>query len=750
MRKRIKNIFVIAVLVGTVLASSFPSTALNAAELTQTTITLTAQQVNESGNQTIRFQTPSGVDAPADTITVTWPTGFDLTSILLTDMDLSSGPVSGYENEKTLAAAPGINIWGAGIAGQVLTLTPPTNAAPGEIGINDFVIIEVGTHASTGGAGVNQITNPATEGSYVYHFAGGFGDTKAAAVWIATSNDVGVNAIVSGVTPPPPGGGGGDFTPPIISNIQVINITMTSGEVTWDTNEIADSCVEYGLTSSYELGMICNPAYVLSHSIVLPGLTPDTLYHFRVISTDPHSNRAVSGDHTFRTLADDQPPIISNIRVINITTTSAEIVWDTNELATSQVDWGLTSAYGNETPIDFTYVTEHHVILTGLTPDTLYHFRVRSYDMAGNGAVSGDNTFRTLLTVEYPEILDVQIVDITQTSARVIWDTNEPADSAVDYGELVTYEIGTVVDGAYVVSHSLDLTGLTPDTLYHVRVRSSDPEGHETISGDYTFRTLPDTTPPANVTNFTATPGPGPREITLDWTNPTDPDFAGVRICRSTTAYPTDPLTCTVIYEGTGTTFVDTDVILGVRYYYTNFAFDAARNYASGAVADAIILEETVYEIVAWPEKRWPRTGNWGTTADFEIRTPGSIVPLESVTVDTNNEGRGIARITVAEDSQPYDFALKGLSHLRKVIYGQVSFGNTTNSLDFTFGGTFDLYAGDCHPSKDNLVNSLDISTLVNDLSTPERVSDLNADTLVNALDITIQLANLMKYLGDN
>jgi len=771
MTKRIKIFITVIALVGTILAGSFNSILdVWAAWLNQTTVTITEQRISQAANTTIRFRTPSGVGAPADTIVVTWPAGFDLSSIVLTDIDLSHGVASGYETEETLAAAAAAGVWGASFAGQVLTLTPPTDAAPGEIAANHYVVVEVGTHASTGGAGANQVTNPGTEGSYVFNFGGGFGDSNSAAVWISTDNTVGITGTVpttaeictNGIdddgdglidcadpdcyghpacAPP----GGGDVTPPVISNIQVINITQTSAEVTWDTNEPATSCVEYGETSSYELGMECNMTLVYSHSIVLTGLDPLTTYHFRVISRDVSFNTAMSGDNTFTTLGDSEAPIISNIRVINITQTSAEVVWDTNEAATSQVDYGLTSLYGLESPLDMTYVTEHHVILTGLTPDTEYHFLVRSYDMSGNGAVSGDNTFRTLAPGG-PIITGVMIVDITETSARVIWTTDIPADSVVDYGETIGYELGTLSDGTLVISHSIPLSGLTPNTLYHIRVHSTDG-GLETVTGDYTFTTLPDTTPPANVTNFVAIPGPGELEITLTWDNPTDPDFAGVRICRSEAGYPVDPLTCTVIYEGTGESFVDTAVVAGVLYYYTNFAFDTYMNFASGAIASARIPVPIVFNIIAKPEKRWPRVGNWDTTAEFEIRNVGVRAPLETASVSIDDLGNASVTMTAGAPGTAYDFALKGFSHLRKRL-DSIIMTESTNTVDFTLGDTFFLLAGDTHISKDNYVNSLDISTLLNDLMSPENVSDLNNDTQVNSLDITILLANLSVW-GD-
>ena len=43
-----------------------------------------------------------------------------------------------------------------------------------------------------------------------------------------------------------------------------------------------------------------------------------------------------------------------------------------------------------------------------------------------------------------------------------------------------------------------------------------------------TYTVGDDTTAPGDVANFNATPGPA--QITLTWTNPTDTDFAGVMI----------------------------------------------------------------------------------------------------------------------------------------------------------------------------------------------------------------------------
>jgi hypothetical protein len=84
-----------------------------------------------------------------------------------------------------------------------------------------------------------------------------------------------------------------------------------------------------------------------------------------------------------------------------------------------------------------------------------------------------------------PVISAIQAGEVSDSSARILWSTDEPADSVVYY------------DGAYVSNpamvreHAILLSGLLADTLYHYRVSSKDPSGNEATSADYVFRTNP-------------------------------------------------------------------------------------------------------------------------------------------------------------------------------------------------------------------------------------------------------------------
>jgi len=94
--------------------------------------------------------------------------------------------------------------------------------------------------------------------------------------------------------------------------------------------------------------------------------------------------------------SDITPPVISSVSSSNITPNSATITWTTDEPSTSQVEYGPTTAYGYQTSINLTLVTSHSVNLNGLSPGTLYHYRVKSKDAAGNEAISSDYTFTTV------------------------------------------------------------------------------------------------------------------------------------------------------------------------------------------------------------------------------------------------------------------------------------------------------------------------------------------------------------------
>jgi hypothetical protein len=193
-------------------------------------------------------------------------------------------------------------------------------------------------------------------------------------------------------------------------------------------------------------------------------------------------------------LASASPLEISNVSSGNITETTAVITWATDEPGNSTVN------YGNSTTLDLTvsdsvFTTSHTINLSNLTPGTLYYYEVVSTNEAGNETKVDNNggsyyTFTTEQTA--PQIWDVAATNITNNSATIVWTTDQPSTSAVFYGE--TQALGyTALDGTPVYDHSVNLTGLSSNTLYYYAVKSTNAEGKTTTDTNggayYTFNT---------------------------------------------------------------------------------------------------------------------------------------------------------------------------------------------------------------------------------------------------------------------
>lgn len=75
--------------------------------------------------------------------------------------------------------------------------------------------------------------------------------------------------------------------------------------------------------------------------------------------------------------------------------TAATISWTTATNATSQVEYGLTPSYGSLSPLDSTPVTNHAVLLNGLSPGRMYYYRVLSIAEGTSYSSPCPNTFST-------------------------------------------------------------------------------------------------------------------------------------------------------------------------------------------------------------------------------------------------------------------------------------------------------------------------------------------------------------------
>jgi len=106
-------------------------------------------------------------------------------------------------------------------------------------------------------------------------------------------------------------GGVTDTTPPVISNVGISSVASKSARISWTTDKISTSAVDYGTSTSY--GATINDAqYVTSHQVTLSNLVAGTTYHLRVRSLSTAGSAASSGDLSFTTAsADTTPPSVA-------------------------------------------------------------------------------------------------------------------------------------------------------------------------------------------------------------------------------------------------------------------------------------------------------------------------------------------------------------------------------------------------------------------------------------------------------
>lgn len=114
-------------------------------------------------------------------------------------------------------------------------------------------------------------------------------------------------------------------------------------------------------------------------------------------STDSNNNTTPNASTvTDDFLVDATGPVISNLTATN-QTGNTRITWTTDEIASSQVAYGLTDTYGNTTTLADTNprVTSHNVLIPDNTLNcgSTYHYQVTTIDTLLNQTQSSDQTF---------------------------------------------------------------------------------------------------------------------------------------------------------------------------------------------------------------------------------------------------------------------------------------------------------------------------------------------------------------------
>jgi hypothetical protein len=296
-------------------------------------------------------------------------------------------------------------------------------------------------------------------------------------------------------------------TPPTVTTTAASSITTTGATLNGTVNANGSSTTvtfQYGLTTSYGSTVTAAQSPVSGNTVtavsaVISGLTPCTLYHYRCVGVNSGGTNYGS-DMTFTTTC-AAPTVVTQAATV-ITANSATLngtVNANNSNTNTSFDYGLTTAYGTNLPgvpasVSGATPTAVSLGISGLLPNTLYHYRINGVNAYGttNGS---DMTFTTSQIAPTVVTLAASGVNTTIATLNGTVNANNLSTTVtfnygltVAYGSTVSATPATVT-GTSTTSVLANLTGLTPNTTYHFRVSGVNSAG--TSNGnDMTFTTI--------------------------------------------------------------------------------------------------------------------------------------------------------------------------------------------------------------------------------------------------------------------
>jgi hypothetical protein len=260
-----------------------------------------------------------------------------------------------------------------------------------------------------------------------------------------------------------------DSVPPAISNVKVAEVSATSSTITWDTDELSDSLVNYGLDKNY--GIVRDPrADKTSHEIVIDNLAQGTDYFFRITSTDGSGNQGISNDFSFKTALDKKEGVTDVHGLTQETGTGN----GPNTIKTG--DNGLSAEGVNQILSAIENVTNEQTL-----EKIIEKTQSKAQEIVAPPTI----------------ILDLADVEVGTDYAIISWKTDKESNTIVALAQTANYD--AVKEDPYgwregnpdelVLEHRVEIAGLTPSTEYHFQVSSKSALDLTGKSSDKIFKT---------------------------------------------------------------------------------------------------------------------------------------------------------------------------------------------------------------------------------------------------------------------
>jgi len=244
----------------------------------------------------------------------------------------------------------------------------------------------------------------------------------------------------------------------------------------------------YGVTTAYGTTVAADQSPVTGTSGTavskgITGLIPNTTYHYRVVGVNA-AGTTNGLDQTFTTTS--IVPTATTNAASSATSTGATLNGTVNANNASAVvtfDYGTSTSYGSsataaQSPVTGTSVTSVNAALTGLPPNTTYHFRVKSVNTAGT-TFGLDETFTTSASAPTVTSISPSGGPAAGGTSVTITGTNFTGASAVSFG-------GTAAT-SYTVNSATQITATAPAGSGTVNITVTTTGGTGTGMGLFTY-----------------------------------------------------------------------------------------------------------------------------------------------------------------------------------------------------------------------------------------------------------------------
>ncbi|RLF43418.1 MAG: hypothetical protein DRN18_00065, partial [Thermoplasmata archaeon] len=394
--------------------------------------------------------------------------------------------------------------------------------------------------------------------------------------------------------------------PPIQSNPSpsdgATDVPVSLSQLSIDISDPEGDLMNWSIETSPNIGSASgNNAGNGTITCPVSGLEYGTTYTWYVNVTDGHD--WTNETYTFTTETPDPP---SNLKAVSVNTSTISLTWTKSPDTDVTVIVRKTGNYPTS-PSDGTVIyngTAESYVDSDLSPGTVYYYRAWSY--APN---SYSSSYTQDMNYTYPDKPTSISSSATGYTISLYWNRGDGADYTVIRYSTSGYPTSPS-EGTFAYNNtgtSTTVSGLSPGTTYYFSFWAYDSESGY-YSQEYTTHTA--TTPyvPPDPSNLVATTV-NDTKISLTWSASTDVNSVLVRKIGS---YPSSPSDGTVIFNSSGTSYVDTGLSPSTHYYYRVWTYNQG------------VYSENYAEDEAWTKPQPPQDVDYnleanGTTANLTI-----------------------------------------------------------------------------------------------------------------------------------